>query len=142
MTTTTPRTTTHGPAGAVPELAAAGAFLERLAAQDFDRLRSTLAPAVHLRALLPPGLVELTGSAAVADRFTRWLGDTEEFDLVDSGVGEIGGRLHLRWRVHLRAARLGAGRFVVEQQAYAGVDEAARIARIDLLCTGYRRTGL
>ena len=41
----------------------------------------------------------------------------------------------------LRAERLGAGWFTVEQQAYADTDEGGRIAQLDLLCTGYRPEG-
>src|SRR5262249_34222803 len=59
------------------------------------------------------------------------------FQPVETTVGEVGGRLHLRWRLRLKAERLGAGWFVVEQQAYADTDEAGRIDRLDPLCTGY-----
>jgi len=64
----------------------------------------------------------------------RW----HDFGLVEATVGEVGGRLHLHWRLRLRAERLGSGWFTVEQQAYADTDESGRIARLDLLCTGYR----
>ena len=53
----------------------------------------------------------------------------------------MGGLLHLHWRLRLRAERLGAGWFTVEQQVYADTDESGRIARLDLLCTGYRPEG-
>jgi hypothetical protein len=132
-------TTTHGqnPA-AVPQFALAGAFLEGLAAQDFTQLGGALAAGARLRALLPPGLMEWTGADEIADTFARWFGDTENFDPVEATVGEVGGRLHLRWRLRLQAERLGAGWFTVEQQAYADTDDYGRIARLDLLCTGYR----
>jgi hypothetical protein len=120
----------------VPELAA-GSFLDGLVTQDFARLREALAPHVHLRALLPGGLKEWTGAAAVADRFARWFGDTVQFEPVESSVGEVGHRNHLRWRFRLQADRLGPGSFVVEQLAYADVDQRGQIARLDLLCTGY-----
>ena len=135
MTTTRPN---HGPAPAVPEFALAGSFLEGLAAQDYARLGAALAADACLRALLPAGLREWAGAETIADRFARWFGDTEDFELVEAIVGEVGGRLHLHWRVRLRATRLGPGWFTVEQQAYADTDEAGRISRLDLLCTGYR----
>ncbi len=136
-------TTTHGqtPAAAVPQFALAGAFIEGLAAQDFTRLGGALAAGARLRALLPPGLMERTGAEQIAGTFARWFGDTEGFDPVEATVGEVGGRLHLRWRLRLRARRLGAGWFTVEQQAYADTDDDGRIARLDLLCTGYRPEG-
>ena len=138
MTTTAPN---HGAATAVPQFALAGVFLEGLAAQDFARLGGALAADACLRALLPSGLREWAGADAIADRFARWFGDTQDFDLVEATVGEVGGRLHLHWRVRLQAERLGAGWFTVEQQVYADTDGGGRIARLDLLCTGYRPEG-
>jgi hypothetical protein len=121
----------------VSELTAAGTFLAGIATQDFARLGEALAPHVRLRALLPGGPKEWAGVAAVADRFARWFGDTVQFDLVESTVGAVGSRTHLRWRLRLQADRLGVGSFVVEQHAYADADERGRIARLDLICSGY-----
>ena len=121
--------------------ARAGSFLEGLAAQDFARLGGALAADACLRALLPSGLWEWAGAEAIADRFARWFGDTEDFELVEAAVGEVGGRLHLHWRLRLRAERLGSGWFTVEQQVYADTGDGGRIARLDLLCTGYRPEG-
>ena len=131
----------HSAAAAVPQFALAGAFLEGLAAQDFARLGGALAADAHLRALMPRGLREWTGAEAISDQFARWFGDTEDFELVEATVGEVGGRLHLHWRLRLQAERLGPGWFTVEQQAYADTADGGRIARLDLLCTGYRREG-
>jgi fermentation-respiration switch protein FrsA (DUF1100 family) len=125
----------------VPEPAPAGSFLAGLAAQDFAQLGGALAADACLRALLPSGLRERTGAGVIADRFAGWFGDTQDFDLVEATVGEVGGRLHLHWRLRLRAERLGAGWFTAEQQAYADTDGGGRIARLDLLCTGYRPEG-
>ncbi|MGH3190132.1 MAG: hypothetical protein ACRDOU_21495 [Streptosporangiaceae bacterium] len=136
-------TTTHGHSApaAVPQFALAGSFLEGLAAQDFTQLGGALASGVRLRALLPPGPFEWTGAEVIASQFASWFGDTEDFELVEATVGEVGGRLHLHWRLRLQAARLGTGWFTVEQQAYADTDGSGRIARLDLLCTGYRPEG-
>jgi hypothetical protein len=131
----TPRN--HETASVVAEPDPAGSFLEGLAAQDFAGLGGALADGARLRALLPSGLREWAGAEMIADRFVRWFGATEDFELVEAAVGEVGGRLHLHWRLRLRAERLGAGWFTVEQQAYADTDESGRIARLDLLCTGY-----
>ncbi len=131
----------HSAATAVPQFALAGSFLEGLAAQDFARIGGALTADARLRALLPPGLREWTGAEAIADQFACWFGGTEAFELVEATVGEVGGRLHLHWRLRLRAERLGAGWFTVEQQAYADTADGGRIARLDLLCTGYRPEG-
>ena len=138
MRTTAPN---HSAAPAVPQFAVAGAFLESLAAQDFAGLGGALTAGARLRALLPSGLGEWTGAEVITGRFTRWFGDTEDFELAEATVGEVGGRLHLHWRLRLRAGRLGSGWFTVEQQAYADTDASGRIARLDLLCTGYRPEG-
>jgi len=136
-------TTTHGHSAVsvVPQFALAGSLLEGLAAQDFAQLGGALAADARLRALLPPGLREWTGAQVIAGQFASWFGDTRDFDLVEATVGEVGGRLHLHWRLRLRAERLGTGWFIVEQQAYADTDDGGRIAQLDLLCTGYRPEG-
>lgn len=115
---------------------AAAALLEGIAAQDFAGVRAALAPEVHLRALLPGGLREWTGAEAVADRFERWFGHTEQFAALERDAGEVAGRVALRWRLRLQAERLGAGRFVVEQVAYCDASDH-EVTGIDLLCTGY-----
>jgi len=125
-------------ATAVPQFALAGSFLKGLATQDFARLGDALTADVRLRALLPRGLREWVGAEAIAAQFACWFGDTGDFEVIDAAVGEVGGRLHLHWRFRLRAERLGAGWFTVEQQAYADTGASGRITRLDLLCTGYR----
>jgi hypothetical protein len=135
MTTRDPQ---RSAATAVPQFALAGSFLAGLAAQDFARLGAALTADARLRALLPRGLREWAGAEAVADAFACWFGDTEDFEFAEAAVGEVGGRLHLQWRLRLRAERLGPGWFTVEQQAYADTAGGERIARLDLLCTGYR----
>jgi hypothetical protein len=135
----TPRS--HGSAGVLAESVPGESFVEGLVAQDFAELGGALAADACLRALLPAGLREWAGAEAIARVFARWFGDTEDFELIEATLGEVGGRLHLHWRLRLRAERLGAGWFTVEQQAYADTDESGRIARIDLLCTGYRPEG-
>jgi hypothetical protein len=121
-----------------PLLAAGHRLLDGITSQDFASLGAAMAHDARLRALLPGGLREWTGSADIADRFARWFGDAEELELVESAVDEVGGRAHLRWRLRLRSARIGPGWFVVEQVAYADLDEDDQVAQLDLLCTGYR----
>src|ERR1700689_4697907 len=111
----TPRN--YGAVGVVPESAVAGSFVEGLVAQDFAALGAALLAVASLRGLLPAGLRGWAGAEAIARVFARWFGDTEDFELVEASVGEVGGRLHLQWQLRLRAQRLGAGWFTVEQQA-------------------------
>src|ERR1700735_3839373 len=98
-------TTLHsdGAAASVPQFALAGSFLECLAAQDFLKLDGVLFDGIRLRALLPRGSFEWTSSGVIARQFARWFGDTEDFELIEATVGEVGGLLHLHWRLRLPA---------------------------------------
>ena len=115
-----------------------GVFLEALANRDYQQMTTTLAPTVRFRAMLPPGPMDWEGATAVADAFSSWFGGAEDFELVDATVGEVGGRLHLSWRLRVRPAPFGIGDgwHVIEQQAYADAGET--IDALDLLCSGFR----
>ena len=45
-----------------------------LTERDFDRLAGTLAPDVRMRALIPPGPVDISGAQPAAARFALWFG--------------------------------------------------------------------
>jgi hypothetical protein len=115
-----------------------GLFLEALASRDFEQMASALSGDVRFRAMLPPGPMDWHGASEVAAAFRSWFGDATDFELVDATVGEVGGRLHLSWRVRVRPApfNIGEGWHVIEQQAYA--DAAETIDSLDLLCSGFR----
>jgi ketosteroid isomerase-like protein len=138
MTTATapPPSTTQSD---VPLFSVAGAFLEGLAAQDFSRIAATLADDAHLTALVPSGFKQWHGTEQITAALRRWFGDVDDFELVDASVGEVGQRLHLRWRVRVQATRFGVGWFVVEQQVYADTGPDGRIAQLFLLCSGFCR---
>jgi hypothetical protein len=115
-----------------------GVFLEAFANRDYQQMAATLSPEVRLRAMLPPGPMDWEGAVTVAQVFGSWFGSAADFELIDAAVGEVGGRLHLSWRVRVRPAPFGMGDgwHVIEQQAYADADEA--ITSLDLLCSGFR----
>lgn len=115
-----------------------GVFLEAFAARDYQQMAATLSPEVRLRAMLPPGPMDWEGPVTVAEVFGSWFGSASDFELIDATVGEVGGRLHLSWRVRVRPAPFGIGDgwHVIEQQAYADAGEA--ITSLDLLCSGFR----
>ena len=115
-----------------------GLFLEALAARDFRLMATTLAPEVRFRAMLPPGAMDWEGPATVADVFGSWFGSAETFELVDATIGEIGGRLHMSWRLRVRPAPFGIGEgwHVIEQHVYADAGET--IWSLDLLCSGFQ----
>ena len=66
-------------------------------------------PRVRLRALLPGGVREWVGREPIAGSSRRGSATTEPFDLVDATVGEVGGRVHLRWRLRLPGRAPGPG---------------------------------
>ena len=115
-----------------------GVFLEALATRDYQQMAATLSADVRFRAMLPPGPMDWNGADDVAAVFTSWFGEAEDFELIDATVGEVGGRLHLSWRLRVRPAPFGIGEgwHVIEQQAYA--DAAETIDSLDLLCSGFR----
>lgn len=106
-----------------------------LAERDFGRLAGTLAPGVRMRALIPPGPVEVSGTEAAAARFASWFGETDGLELVHSGSHEVGDRLHVFYR--LRVKRPGDSWKVIEQHLFCELDEG-RIASLDLVCSGFR----
>ena len=116
-----------------------GFFLEALANRDYEQMATTLGPAVRFRAMLPPGPMEREGPDEVSGVFSSWFGDADDFELIDATVGEVGGRLHLSWRLRLRPAPFGIGEgwHVIEQQAYA--DAGDTIESLDLLCSGFQQ---
>ena len=112
-----------------------GALVAALAKQDFGRLADTLAPNLRMRALIPPGPVELSGPGPAAARFASWFGDFNGLELVHSGSDEVGDRLHLFYR--LRVKRRDDPWKIVEQHLFC-VLEDGRISALDLLCSGFR----
>ena len=124
-------------ANTVARWSVGGMLLESLANRDYVGMAATLDAKVRVRAMLPPGPMEWEGPEAVTDTFRSWFGEADEFQLVDAAVGEVGGRLHLSWRLRLRPAPFGIGDgwYVIEQQAYA--DATDKITGLDLLCSGF-----
>ena len=136
MTTTSAPTACAVPTRA-PELALAGSFLDALAAGDYPRMASALAPAARLQALVPRGVRECSGADEICAAFASWFGDADELQMLDIDAGAVGARLHMHWRIRMTAARLGPGWFVVEQHAYAETDSSRAISDLRLLCSGY-----
>jgi hypothetical protein len=122
-------------------LAVAARFIDGLAARDFDAVVDTLADDVTFRALLPRRVLDLEGRVAVRAILDTWFGRAHRWELVEAVVGEVGGRLHLRWRVRLTNPALGPGPFLVEQQVYADAGSDGRLKDVALLCTGFRPAG-
>jgi hypothetical protein len=106
-----------------------------LAERDFPRLAEILSPDVRMRALIPPGHIELSGADTAAAKFSSWFADAEEFELIRSGSDMVADRLHVFYR--LRVRKPGDLGKIVEQHLLCALDEG-RITALDLVCTGFR----
>lgn len=110
-------------------------FLEALSHRDFDALAATFAENGRLRGLVPSALREEEGREAIGARFRFWFGDTEDFELVESGVTPFADVVRLYWRG--RGSDPEAGLTTFEQTAYAGIGGGG-IAWMNLVCSGDR----
>lgn len=119
----------------VPRFAVAGAFLEALADADFERLAACLHETCTMRALLPRGHCDWDGATAITEQLATWFGAPARIELIDATVGEVGSKVHLRWRLRSLRTPDSTTWLVVEQQAYVDADD--RIRSIDLLCSGF-----
>ena len=106
-----------------------------LAARNFPRLAGTLTPDVRMRALIPPGLVEISGAEAAAAKFSSWFGNAEAFELIRSGSDTVADRLHVFYR--LRVKKPSDVPKLVEQHLLCAL-EGDRINALDLVCSGFR----
>lgn len=110
-------------------------LITALAERDFPRLADTLTPDVRMRALIPPGPLEISGAEAAAAKFASWFADAEEFELIRSGSDTVSDRLHVFYR--LRVKKPGDLRKIVEQHLLCAIDDD-RITALDLVCSGFR----
>ena len=116
----------------------ASGFAGALAAGDFERLTAMFADDVRMRALIPPGFIEITGAEAAAAKFETWFGDAEKVELIDSGSESFADRLHVFYR--LRVRKPGDFPKLVEQHLLCALD-GDRINSLDLVCAGFRPEG-
>lgn len=110
-------------------------FVAALAQRDYSRLATTLAPNVRMRALIPPGPVEICGPEAASAKFSSWFGAVEDLEVVSSGSEAIADRLHVYYR--LRVRKPGDVWKLVEQHLLCALD-GDRITALDLICSGFR----
>lgn len=111
-----------------------GSFVERLAARDFEGLEAALDPDVRLRAIIPPRLEEHHDRAAAAGRFRDWFADADRFELIERRIAPSADRWLVTYRIALEE---GEGPREIEQHLFCDVGPKL-IARIDLLCSGFR----
>jgi len=111
------------------------AFLDALTTREYAAARALLADDVRFRMLVPSWLMRESDAEATIGRFIGWFGDADPFEVVASSSGEVEGRAAVTYRFRLHDAD---GWQVIEQHLMLDVGADARIAAIDLLCSGFR----
>jgi hypothetical protein len=112
----------------------AAALLTALTHRDFDTIEGLFSPDVRFRALVPTGVKEAHDSAGAVAYLRAWFGGSQFFDVVDSGVEEVGRRRRVWYRFRLdRDGR----RCVIDQEGFCDVTEG-RVSDLSLVCSGFR----
>jgi ketosteroid isomerase-like protein len=109
-------------------------LVDAIAARDAGRLAACFADDVSFRALVPRGLREREGAQDTVALITGWFGDASEFRLVEHDVEDVSDKVHVSYRFD--CVEDGES-LVVEQHAFLTVEDG-RIARADLVCSGFR----
>jgi hypothetical protein len=112
-------------------------FARAIAAKDAPALLGLLAPEVDFRAMTPVRFWESNSAVEVVDDvvFGKWFEPTDAIESIEGIENDV---VMDRERVGYRFRVTNAdGAFVVEQQAYLGVQDD-RIAWLRIMCTGYR----
>ncbi len=119
------------------EADAAGVLLEwveALADRDPARLAGVLADGVRLRALLPAGLVDLTGRDALLAEFHRWFDGMDLVQLADATAQPFSDRFLLHYELDVAK---DDRRWIVAQSVVSIVRDG-RLETLDIVCTGFR----
>ena len=112
-------------------------FARAIAAKDAATLVGLLGPEVDFRAMTPGRFWEASSPAEVVDDviFGRWFEPTDRIEAIEAIENDVvvdRERVGYRFRV-----TNDEGEFVVEQQAYLGVEDDT-IAWLRIMCSGYR----
>jgi hypothetical protein len=114
----------------------ATALATAVAGRDRIRLGEQLTDDVRLRALLPGGPLEEHGRDAVLAKFDDWFGEYRTVVLEDAAGELVGDRLLIHYRLVFEP---DGERRALTQTWVSTIAEDGRVARIDLLCSGFRR---
>jgi hypothetical protein len=114
-------------------------FAHAIAEKDRPGLLDLLDPAIDFRGLTPGRFWEASSATALVDDviFGAWFDANDRIDaLEDVQLGSVADRDRVSYRLRVVNAD---GLFLVEQQAYFGV-EVGRINWLSILCSGFRAT--
>lgn len=115
--------------------ATAEEFVVALADRDVERLEACFHPQVRMRALVPSGLQELQGPAAVVAKLNSWFAEAESIQVLEKNVHPVADRLHVHYR--FREHYSDGMTEIIEQDAYFELRDGS-INVMDLLCSGHR----
>ncbi len=107
-----------------------------VATRDHASLGVQFTDDIRLRALLPGGPVEKNGRDAVLAAFDSWFGSYDTVVLEDAAGELVGDRLLVHYRLVFEPE---AERRALTQTWVSTVAADGRLARIDLLCSGFRK---
>jgi hypothetical protein len=113
------------------------AFAEALSSKDREALTSIIDPAVDFRGLTPGREWRATSPDEVAEIvFGSWFEPTDRIvDVLDVRTRDVADRHHVLYRFRVENED---GVSLVEQQGYYDTTPAGRIARMSMVCSGYR----
>lgn len=109
-------------------------FVEALRQRDFIELATLFQPGVRGRVLTDSGMLTPDECGEVVACYRKWFAAADQFELLDSRASAVADRLSLYYRFRMHDHE---GWFLVEQQAYASVEDG-KIADFDLLSSGFR----
>ena len=110
-------------------------FLRALSERDYEAVRPLLVEDVGFRMLVPRGLMTDSGASNTVGRFVGWFADADSQEWESSSVAQVAGRVAVTYRVRLHKP---GGWHLIEQHLMLDLDDTGRVARIDLLCSGFR----
>jgi hypothetical protein len=112
-------------------------FARAIAAKDTPALLGLLSPEIDFRAMTPGRIWEADSPAQLVDEVIlgKWFEPSDHIESIESiENGEVADRQSVRYRFRIRN---DDGPFLVEQQAYLGVEDD-RIAFLRVMCSGFR----
>lgn len=111
-------------------------FVSLLVSQDFKEMAVLFQPDLRFRALVPRRLCEGQSAVEGIEWLTRWFGDADDIQVMETSIEKVFDRLYLSYR--LRVHDVINGWRVIEQHVFAKV-ESNHINDIWLLCSGFRQ---
>jgi TusA-related sulfurtransferase len=112
-------------------------WIQAITAGELERLEGLCQPDVASQILTPKRYITFDNVADLIARIRLWFGDCRNFQVEHSRVEPIGERLGISYRFLLQEAEVWEA---IEQQLNCTI-QGGRIARLQLLCSGFELAG-